>query len=60
LLAVDDTLVAVRVVFAEADLRQRVKAAGGKWNADRKVWEFRFAEVVRLGLEGRIGGGAGI
>jgi len=52
----EDTVVAVRVAFAETDPRQRVKAAGGKWNADRKLWELRFAEVVRLGLDGRIAG----
>ena len=50
----DDAPVAVRVDFAELDLRQRVKQAGGKWNPDRKVWELRYADVVALTLEARI------
>jgi hypothetical protein len=50
----DDAVVAVRVAFAETELRQRVKAAGGRWKADRKLWELRYDEVVRLGLGGRI------
>jgi hypothetical protein len=35
----DDAVVAVRVAFAETQLRQRVKAAGGRWNADRTLWD---------------------
>ena len=50
----DDAPVAVRVDFAEGELRQRVKQAGGTWNPDRKVWELRYADVVALTLETRI------
>ena len=50
----DDTLVAVRVGFAEVELRQRVKQAGGKWNPSRKTWDLRYAHVVALKLEARI------
>ena len=49
-----DTLVDLRIGFAEVDLRERVKQAGGKWNPHRKVWELRYAQVVALELETRI------
>ena len=49
-----DARVAVRVDFAEVDLRQRVKHAGGKWNPDDKAWELRYADAVALKLEARI------
>jgi hypothetical protein len=32
----------------------RVKAAGGKWNRDKHVWELPYQEVLKLGLAGRI------
>ena len=50
----DDALVAMRVGFAEVELRQHVKQAGGKWNSSRKAWELRHAHVVALKLEVRI------
>ncbi len=50
----DAAMVGVRVGFAEVELRQQVKQAGGKWNGSRKVWELRYDQVVALKLEGRI------
>ncbi len=49
-----DALVGVRVGFAEVEVREQVKQAGGKWNRSRKVWELRYAQVVALQLEPRI------
>ena len=49
-----DAVVGIRVGFAEVEMRQQVKQAGGKWNRSRKVWEIRYAQVVALKLEGRI------
>src|SRR5213594_817513 len=49
-----DTIVGVRIGFAEVDIRERVKQAGGKWNRSRKVWELRYDQVVALTLEARI------
>ena len=49
-----DTLVGVRVGFAEVEMRDRVKQAGGKWNRRRKVWDMRYDQVVALKLEARI------
>ena len=50
----DDAPVAVRIDFAEAELRQRVKQAGGTWNPDRRVWELPYVQVVALKLKAQI------
>ncbi|HXH11754.1 MAG TPA: hypothetical protein VNP04_18575 [Alphaproteobacteria bacterium] len=49
-----DTMVGVRVGFAEVELRDQVKQAGGQWNRNRKVWELRYEQVVAFKLEARI------
>lgn len=49
-----DTILAVRVEYAETEVRQAVKAAGGRWNGVRKVWELRYDQVIHLGLAERI------
>ena len=52
----DDAIVAVRVGYAEVEVRQRVKEAGGTWNRSRKVWEMRYDRVVAPKLDARIVG----
>ncbi len=47
-------VVAIRVGIEETALRQQVKPAGGGWNAQRKVWEVPYEQVVRLGLRDRL------
>src|SRR4030095_9122751 len=49
-----DAIVGVRVGFAEVEVREQVKQAGGKWNRSREVWEARCAQVGALKLESRI------
>ena len=49
-----DELVLVRIGYAEGGLREAVKAAGGQWQQDRKLWRLKFGVVWTLGLEGRI------
>ncbi|MCM2266102.1 MAG: hypothetical protein NDI73_13020 [Desulfuromonadales bacterium] len=46
--------VAVRIGYNEQDLRERVKQAGGYWDADRKAWRLGFGKVLQLGLERRL------
>lgn len=46
--------VSVRVGYNEQDLRERVKQAGGWWDADRKAWRLGFGKVLQLGLERRL------
>ena len=55
-----DTLVAIQVAAQEREVRQQVKAAGGKWNPREVVWELPYGQVVALGLTDRLvpkGGG---
>ena len=47
-------VVFVYVSYNEQALRERVKAAGGRWDKQRRAWELRFEHVVRLGLKHRI------
>ena len=49
-----ERIVAVQVAYSETDLRQQVKAAGGRWNGVQKVWELRYDQVVRLNLIERL------
>jgi hypothetical protein len=41
-----ETIVGVRIGFAEVDLRERVTQAGGQWNRSRQVWELRYDHLV--------------
>lgn len=44
----------VRIGFEETELRQRIKDAGGLWDAGRKLWRLPGASAKSLGLEKRI------
>ena len=46
----------IRVGYAESELRDRVKAAGGIWRPRHKLWELPYQDVVALGLESRVVG----
>lgn len=46
--------VGIRVDYAETQLRKLVKNAGGKWNAQERVWQLPYGEVKQLGLTKRI------
>ena len=50
----DQTLVEIQIDWSETELRAAVKAAGGRWNPERKVWRLPYGQVVALGLEQRI------
>jgi hypothetical protein len=39
-------LVGVRVPVSDAALRRRVKSAGGRWDARRRVWKLRYDRAV--------------
>jgi hypothetical protein len=53
-----DTLVALQVGAQEREVRQQVKAAGGKWNPRQLVWELTYEQVQTLGITDRIVGRA--
>ena len=44
----------IRIEFEETYFRKIVKAAGGKWNRETRVWELPYKDVIELGLEKRI------
>ena len=56
--AKDFTEVAVRIGFQEEELRERVKAAGAKWDVLNKTWIMRFEDAQALDLQDRIQGSA--
>ena len=45
---------AARVAFEETELRGAVKAAGGTWDAKRKLWVLPGAAIRKLKLKNRI------
>ena len=47
-------IVGVRIAIDEAELRGRVKKAGGKWDPQKKVWRLAYREVEKLGLIDRM------
>ncbi len=51
-----EELVSLRVERLERDLQREVKQAGGRWNPREGVWEVRYGEVARMGLQARIVG----
>ena len=42
-----NAIVSVRIDISERTLQRHVKAAGGKWNAVRKVWEIPYHKVMK-------------
>ena len=51
--------VALRIGWRENDLQGRVKGAGGRWDANRRVWILQRDAAERLDLLHRVVGGGG-
>ncbi len=49
-----ESILLIRLDYREEVLRDRVKSAGGKWDAARRLWRLPYREVVALRLEPRI------
>jgi hypothetical protein len=49
-----EQIVPLRIGFDEKDLQQRVKAAGGRWDAKAVVWRLTYSKVTELGIRDRI------
>ena len=47
-------MVRLRVDYWEAALQREIKAAGGKWDQENKLWLLPLDRVRKLGLERRI------
>ena len=50
----DDDIVAVRIAFAETDLRERAKRLGAVWRPVQKLWEITWRDAKRLGIADRV------
>ena len=50
----DDQMVGVRIGYKESGLQRQVKSAGAGWNPNSRLWELRYDQAVKLGLEERI------
>ena len=48
------TIVGLMVGYEETEIKRLVKAAGAKWNPERRVWEIRYDKAVVLELTARI------
>jgi hypothetical protein len=44
----------VRIAYGETELRQQVKAAGGIWDAQNKLWRLPTSVIRKLKLEQRV------
>ena len=53
-----DAIVELRVGWQEYEMQQQVKAVGGKWDPEARVWRLSREDVEMLGLESRIVEGA--
>ncbi len=49
-----DEIVWVRIGFVERVQQQRLRAAGGKWDDRRCVWQLRYDAAVKLGLAAHV------
>ena len=50
----EDEIVAVRIDWPEAELRERAKRLGAVWRPAQKIWELQWGAVRRLGIEDRV------
>jgi hypothetical protein len=50
----DSDLVAVRIGFMEADLKQAAKAAKVRWNPEKKLWFILYGKIRGTALEKHI------
>jgi len=49
-----DKTVYIKVEYEEAALRDKLKAAGGKWNGKKRLWEALYVNIKGMGLNRRI------
>ena len=49
-----DTLVPLRIEAADMPMRFQAKAAGGRWNPEKKLWFVKYDKIVGTPLEKHI------
>ena len=50
----DEEMVAVRIGYDEADLRERAKRLGAIWRPNHRLWEMRWLDAKHLGIADRV------
>ena len=50
----DEEMIAVRIGYEEADLRERAKRLGAIWRPQQRLWEMRWLDAKRLGIANRV------
>ncbi len=50
----NNTLVPVRIGYADKALRELAKAAGGKWNPEERAWYIQYGKIKGTVLEKHI------
>lgn len=50
----DEDIVTLVVAYTEKNLRDKLKAAGGRWDPLEKVWLVPYGSIRGTGLEERI------
>ena len=50
----DDTLVPLRISPRELTARNKVKAAGGRWDPEKQLWFVKYGKVAGTALEKHI------
>jgi hypothetical protein len=49
-----DTIVPLRIKAADIPMRQQAKAAGGRWNPEKRLWFAKYGKVAGTPLEKHI------
>jgi len=50
----DEEMIAVRIACAETELRERAKRLGAIWRPQQRLWEMRWLDAKRLGIDDRV------
>ena len=50
----DDARLPLRIEYGEIALGKSVRAAGGEWFPEEKVWRLAYGKIIELGLADRI------
>ena len=50
----DEEMIAVRIAYAETELRERAKRLGAIWRPQQRLWEMRWLDAKRLGISDRV------
>lgn len=50
----EEEIVKVMVAYSEQDLRTKLKAVGGKWDPQGRLWQVRYGAIRGTELERRI------